>query len=77
MAARWSVCSRNVVLFPNWRCRVKFHWLETAELLTIHAGSPVLRIRQAIFSTQSKPTVYVIGWYRCDRHTLMIRRFRR
>jgi DNA-binding GntR family transcriptional regulator len=56
---------------------VKFHWLETAELLTIHAGSPVLRIRQAIFSTQSKPTVYVIGWYRCDRHTLMIRRFRR
>ena len=49
----------------------------TAELLGIHAGSPLLRIRQAIFSTQGKPTLYVIGLYRCDRHTLMIRRFRR
>jgi hypothetical protein len=37
----------------------------------------VLRIRQAIFSTQSKATVYVIGLYRCDRHTPTIRRFRR
>jgi GntR family transcriptional regulator len=49
----------------------------TAELLGIHAGSPLLRIRQVIFSTQGKPTLYVIGFYRCDRHTLTIRRFRR
>ncbi len=49
----------------------------TAELLEIHPGAPVLRIRQAIYSTQGKATVYVIGFYRSDRHTLHIRRFRR
>jgi GntR family transcriptional regulator len=49
----------------------------TAELLGIHAGSPVLRIRQALFSTAGRATVYVIGFYRCDRHTLTIRRFRK
>ena len=48
-----------------------------ADLLAIHAGAPVLRIRQAIFSTQGKPSLYVIGFYRSDRHTLLIRRFRR
>jgi GntR family transcriptional regulator len=48
-----------------------------AELLGIHAGAPVLRIRQAIFSTAGKATVYVIGFYRSDRHTLLIRRFRK
>ena len=48
-----------------------------AELLGIHAGAPVLRIRQAIYSTQGKATVYVIGFYRSDRHTLLIRRFRK
>jgi hypothetical protein len=37
----------------------------------------VLRIRQAIFSTAGKATVYVIGFYRSDRHTLLIRRFRK
>jgi GntR family transcriptional regulator len=49
----------------------------TAELLGIHAGSPVLRIRQAIYSTAGRATVYVIGFYRSDRHTLLIRRFRK
>jgi len=49
----------------------------TAELLGIHAGAPVLRIRQALYSTAGKPTVYVIGFYRSDRHTLSIRRFRK
>jgi GntR family transcriptional regulator len=49
----------------------------TAELLGIHGGSPVLRIRQALFSTAGKATLYVIGFYRSDRHTLLIRRFRR
>jgi GntR family transcriptional regulator len=51
--------------------------VRTAELLGIHAGSPVLRIRQALFSTAGRATVYVIGFYRCDRHTLLIRRFRK
>ena len=48
-----------------------------AELLGIHAGAPLLRIRQALFSTGGKVTVYVIGVYRSDRHTLLIRRFRK
>jgi DNA-binding GntR family transcriptional regulator len=47
-----------------------------AELLEVHAGTPVLRIRQAIYSTHGKATMYVIGFYRSDRHTLLIRRFR-
>ena len=48
-----------------------------AELLAIHAGAPVLRIRQVIYSTQGKASLYVIGFYRSDRYTLLIRRFRR
>jgi DNA-binding GntR family transcriptional regulator len=48
----------------------------TARLLGIPAGAPVLRIRQQIFSTKAKPTIYVLGLYRSDRHTLFIRRFR-
>lgn len=48
-----------------------------AELLSIHSGAPVLRIRQVIFSAQGKASLYVIGFYRSDRHTLLIRRFRR
>jgi GntR family transcriptional regulator len=39
-------------------------------------GAPLLRIRQVIFSTGGKPTIYVLGLYRSDRHTLHIRRFR-
>jgi GntR family transcriptional regulator len=49
----------------------------TAELLEIDSGAPVLRIRQAIYSTEGTATVYVVGFYRSDRHTLLIRRFRR
>jgi GntR family transcriptional regulator len=48
-----------------------------AELLGIHASAPVLRIRQALYSTAGKATLYVIGFYRSDRHTLTIRRFRK
>jgi GntR family transcriptional regulator len=48
----------------------------TAELLAISRGTPLLRIRQLIFSTTGRPTVYVIGLYRSGRHTLRIRRFR-
>jgi GntR family transcriptional regulator len=47
-----------------------------AELLSLPRGAPLLRIRQLIFSTKGRPTVYVLGLYRSGRHTLMIRRFR-
>lgn len=47
-----------------------------ARLLGISPGTAVLRIRQQIYSTKAKPTLYVLGLYRSDRHTLFIRRFR-
>ena len=49
---------------------------KTAELLSVSRAAPLLRIRQVIFSTGGKPTIYVLGLYRSDRHTLLIRRFR-
>jgi GntR family transcriptional regulator len=48
----------------------------TAELLSITRGTPMLRIRQLIYSTKGVPAIYVVGLYRSGRHTLMIRRFR-
>jgi len=48
----------------------------TAELLSLHRGDPLLRIRQLIHSTKGKPVLYVLGLYRSDRHKLLIRRFR-
>jgi GntR family transcriptional regulator len=48
----------------------------TAELLSIARNSPMLRIRQLIYSTKGTPTIYVVGLYRSGRHTLVIRRFR-
>lgn len=50
--------------------------LRTADLLQIPRGTPLLRIRQLIFSARSHATVYVTGYYRSGRHTLRIRRFR-
>ena len=47
-----------------------------AKLLNIPNGAPLLRIRQLIFSTKGRATVYVTGLYRSGRHTLRIRRFR-
>jgi len=47
-----------------------------AELLGVHKNAPVLRIRQVIYSTKGKATMYVVGYYRSERHTLFIRRFR-
>jgi GntR family transcriptional regulator len=47
-----------------------------AELLSLARGASVLRIRQVIFSTKGKATIYVVGFYRSERHTLFIRRFR-
>jgi GntR family transcriptional regulator len=48
----------------------------TAELLGLSRGAPLLRIRQVIYSSKGKATIYVLGFYRSDRHTLFIRRFR-
>src|SRR6202034_3462886 len=48
----------------------------TADLLTMPRGTPLLRMRQLIFSTTGRATVYVTGFYRSGRHTLRIRRFR-
>jgi GntR family transcriptional regulator len=47
-----------------------------AKLLGIPNGAPLLRIRQLIFSTKGRATIYVTGLYRSGRHTLRIRRFR-
>jgi GntR family transcriptional regulator len=47
-----------------------------AELLGVPRGASVLRIRQVIYSTKGRPTIYVVGFYRSERHTLFIRRFR-
>jgi GntR family transcriptional regulator len=49
---------------------------KTSELLSVPRGAPLLRIRQVIFSSTGEATLYVLGLYRSDRHTLMIRRFR-
>jgi GntR family transcriptional regulator len=48
----------------------------TARLLGIPIGQPLLRIRQVIYSAHGKPALYVMGLYRSERHTLMIRRYR-
>lgn len=47
-----------------------------ARLLNIPHGAPVLRIRQKIYSTKGDVALYVLGLYRSDRHTLLIRRYR-
>lgn len=47
-----------------------------ADLLCIPKGTPLLRMRQLIFSSTGRATVYVTGFYRSGRHTLRIRRFR-
>jgi GntR family transcriptional regulator len=48
----------------------------TANLLKVGRDAPLLRIRQVIYSTKGKATLYVVGLYRSDRHTLLVRRFR-
>ena len=49
---------------------------DTAEMISVPKGSALLRIRQIIFSTKGRATIYVVGLYRSGRHTLLIRRFR-
>jgi GntR family transcriptional regulator len=48
----------------------------TGELLALSEEAPLLRIRQVVYATNGKPTIYMLGLYRSDRHTLLIRRFR-
>ena len=48
----------------------------TANLLKVSRDEPLLRIRQVIYSTKGKAALYVLGLYRSDRHTLLVRRFR-
>lgn len=48
----------------------------TADLLGIPRKSPLLRIRQLMFSVKGKAVIYALGFYRSDRHNLMIRRYR-
>jgi len=50
--------------------------LRVAHLLELPRGAPILRIRQVIHSSKGKPVIYVIGFYRSERHSLFIRRFR-
>ncbi|HTR64413.1 MAG TPA: GntR family transcriptional regulator [Terriglobales bacterium] len=47
-----------------------------AHLLAIPRDAPILRIRQVIFASTGKPAIYVVGFYRSERHSLFIRRFR-
>jgi GntR family transcriptional regulator len=47
-----------------------------ADLLLVPRNAPLLRIRQVIYSTSGKPVIYGVGFYRSERHTLFIRRFR-
>ena len=47
-----------------------------AEMLDLPKGAALLRIRQVIYSTKGKATIYVVGFYRSERHTLFVRRFR-
>ncbi len=47
-----------------------------AEILAIPRRDPLLRIRQVIYSTKGRAILYVLGFYRSDRHNLVIRRFR-
>jgi GntR family transcriptional regulator len=47
-----------------------------AELLGVPRGAPLLRIRQIIYSAKGKATIYGVGFYRSERHTLFVRRFR-
>jgi GntR family transcriptional regulator len=47
-----------------------------AKLLSLPRSAAVLRIRQVIYSTKGKATIYGIGFYRSERHSLFIRRFR-
>jgi DNA-binding GntR family transcriptional regulator len=45
-------------------------------MFALSKGAAMLRIRQVIYSTKGKATIYGVGYYRSERHTLFVRRFR-
>jgi len=45
-------------------------------MLGVPLNASLLRIRQTIYSAQGKAIIYAIGFYRSERHTLFVRRFR-
>ncbi len=47
-----------------------------ADLLAVPSGAPLLRIRQVAYSTKGKAIMYTVGFYRSERHNLLVRRFR-
>jgi DNA-binding GntR family transcriptional regulator len=47
-----------------------------ARALGLSRGSPVLHIRQVIHSKADSATIYVVGFYRSEFHTLLVRRHR-
>jgi len=47
-----------------------------SHLLNLRPGTPLLRMRQIIYSTKTKPVIYAVGFYRSERHSLFIRRYR-
>jgi len=40
---------------------------DLAEMLGLSKGAAILRIRQVIYSTKGKATIYVVGYYRSER----------
>lgn len=48
----------------------------TTHLLQVPRGHPLLRMRQVIYSTKGRATIYMLGLYRSDRYSLLLRRFR-
>jgi GntR family transcriptional regulator len=48
----------------------------TAKYLRLDPGQPVLRIRQLLYTASGKPIAYSFGFYRSDRHSVVVRRFR-
>jgi len=75
----WAVSQPQALPYP-WGhaarlCRCN-HRSRVAQLLNLRVGAPLLRIRQVIYSSKTKPVIYVIGFYRSERHSLFIRRLR-
>jgi GntR family transcriptional regulator len=48
----------------------------TAHLLEVAPGSPLLRVRQVLYSGDGLPVAYSLALYRAEHHSLSIRRFR-
>jgi GntR family transcriptional regulator len=48
----------------------------TAKLLAVPRGTPLLRVRQLIWTSKGKPAIDVLGLYMWRWHKLVIRRFR-